>query len=102
VASCWIKRDSASGITNLIATKLEGEGEKVSFTVSSRIEQGNLNVVLVKRGDEKDELIYEFKTGKEDAYELIADGFGIYYIRAGLESFKGDIIVSRNFENASN
>ncbi len=93
---------SASGITNLIATKSEGESEKISFTVSSNIEEGNLKVVLVKRGDEEDELIYEFITGEQDLYELTVNELGIYYIRAALESFKGEITVSRDFADGSN
>jgi predicted homoserine dehydrogenase-like protein len=93
---------SASGITNLIATKSEEDGGKISFEVSSDIEEGNLYIVLVKRGDEKDEIIYEFITGKKDSYELTANEFGIYCIRAGLESFKGEIIVSRDFSDGSN
>jgi hypothetical protein len=85
---------SASGITNLIATKLN-DGEKAVFEVESQIVSGNLKVVLLKRGEKTDELVYEFETAQTDTFELTSDGFGIYYLRAGVESFGGEIIVTR-------
>ncbi len=91
---------SASGTTNLIATKLD-DGEMAVFEVESQISSGNLKVVLLKRGEKTDELVYEFETGQTDAFELIPDGFGIYYVRAGVESFGGEIIVTREVSESS-
>ena len=85
---------SGSGITNLIATKME-EGQVAVFTVESQIESGNLKIVLLKRGNDADELIYEFTTNEEDTYEYEAEEFGIYYVRAAVESFEGSVAVSR-------
>jgi len=87
---------SASGITNLVATRLEA-GQGVTIVVESEIEQGNLAIVLLKRGEEHHQLIYQFDTGTVDIYKFTADEFGIYYVRAGVESFAGSIEVNRNF-----
>ena len=87
---------SASGITNLIAVRLEA-GESVTINVESQIDQGNLELVLLKRGEESHEFIYQFETDGTDSYSLSAENFGIYYVRAGLESFGGSIEVTRSF-----
>ena len=91
---------SASGTTNLIATKLN-DGDKVVFEVKSQISSGNLKVVLLKRGEKTNELVYEFETGKTDTFKLTSDGFGIYYVRAGVESFGGEIVVTREVSESS-
>ena len=87
---------SASGITNLVATRLEA-GESVMIVVESEIEEGNLAIVLLEKGQENHQLVYQFQTGTVDIYKITAEQSGIYYVRAGVESFAGSIEVNRSF-----
>jgi hypothetical protein len=88
---------SASGITNLVGTRLEA-GQGLTIAVESQIDAGNLEIVLLKKGENSNEFIYQFTTDTVDIYRFTAEEFGIYYVRAGLESFAGSIEVNRSVD----
>lgn len=85
---------SASGTTNLVGIRLEAR-QDVTLVVESEIREGNLEIVLLKHGEEANEFLYQFETNTVDVYKLSAEEFGIYYVRAGVESFAGMIEVNR-------
>lgn len=89
---------SASGISNLVGTRLEA-GQSVTIEVNSQIEEGNLEIILLKRGENNNEFLYQFETDTVDTFTLTAEEFGIFYVRAGVESFAGSIVINRNFNN---
>ena len=88
---------SASGLSNLVGTRLEA-GQSMTIKVNSQIEKGNLEIVLLKRGDDGHEFLHQFETNATESYTFTAEEFGIYYVRAGVESFAGSVEINRSIQ----
>lgn len=82
-----------SGVVNLMATELDA-GTELTIACESSVESGNLAIVLISPDNE---ILYEFPVGQYDEVTITTNVEGKYFIRGGCESFKGAIILSRDF-----
>lgn len=83
-----------SGFTTLMGTRLQ-EGERLRIDTSVSPQEGNIGLALISPGNE---ILYMFKIDGSDSFSFTAAERGIYLIRAGMESFSGEIILSRTWE----
>ncbi len=82
-----------SGITNLMAIQLNA-GQELTISAESGVQSGNLSLVLLSPDNK---ILHEFPTGAYDIAKITAEVDGIYFIRAGCESFTGVILLERDF-----
>lgn len=82
---------TTSGIQNIIATEVKA-GETLSIYVESRVDEGNLQVILLS---EDNEVVYAFETGTEDVAEVTVEETTTFFVRTGMESYSGTLYVER-------
>ncbi len=83
-----------SGVTTLMGTRLR-EGERLRIDTSVSPQAGNIGLALISPANE---ILYMFKIDGADSFSFTAAERGIYLVRAGMESFSGEIILSRTWE----
>ena len=82
-----------SGVVNLMATELEA-GSEIKIVCESSVEAGNIAIVLISPDNE---ILHEFTIGEYEEVVITAKIDGEYIVRMGCESFRGTIILDREF-----
>ncbi len=89
----YIKRSGGktSGLFSIMGTRLSA-GEVLRIDTSATPDSGNIGLALITPSGE---LLYLFSIDGSDSYSFTAEEDGIYLVRAGMESFSGDVVVER-------
>lgn len=72
-----------------------GQGEDVTYTIDSKVELGNLRIVIT---DETNAILYEVPIDSKEDISFFAEDGKVYYVKLAGESAKVDITISRNNE----